>query len=264
MLTYCQGWFLRALTKGEQAPRGNAKPRNRRALSSEPVPFVSGCDMHTPCCGFSEKPAENVRPPLGDVTKQVVPGSNQLGYQLYATLREKPGNLLISPYGASVSLGLLLGGTRRWTNPRRNTGSGRNLRRNKNSNTTSHRIRCDMRWPGSESPVDQLDVAAAIFVQTESICWKNFWRCERFGGKPQIVDFAMQPATARKVINDWAADKSHNRIGEIVTPDDITQDAQIILANAVYFKGAWQHSFDRSRTQKVPFMSRPTRLWKST
>jgi serpin B len=74
-----------------------------------------------------------------------------------------------------------------------------------------------------------------------------------YDSQANVVDFVNQPATARKVINDWAAEKTHGKIETIISPADISAQTRLVLASAVYFKGAWEHAFERSRTEKQPF-----------
>ncbi|XP_064292670.1 uncharacterized protein LOC128678492 [Plodia interpunctella] len=74
------------------------------------------------------------------------------------------------------------------------------------------------------------------------------------------------PERAAQMINNWVADKTSNKIIKLVSSDSIDENTQLMLVNAVYFKGAWDlkfnpdvtqlgtfHLSDRSQ-QKVPFM----------
>jgi serine protease inhibitor len=52
-------------------------------------------------------------------------------------------------------------------------------------------------------------------------------------------------------INNWVADKTNNKITEIL--DYIPADAVMYLINAIYFKGIWKYEFDESNTEEEPF-----------
>ena len=52
-------------------------------------------------------------------------------------------------------------------------------------------------------------------------------------------------------INNWVADKTKNKITEIL--DAIPADAVMYLINAIYFKGIWKYEFDESDTEEKPF-----------
>jgi serpin B len=66
-----------------------------------------------------------------------------------------------------------------------------------------------------------------------------------------------QPATARKTINDWAADVTNNKITEVISPDTINEQTRLMLTNAVYFKGEWAHAFDVEDTSPEKFFLTP-------
>jgi serpin B len=52
-------------------------------------------------------------------------------------------------------------------------------------------------------------------------------------------------------INNWVADKTNDKITEIL--DKIPRDAVMYLINAIYFKGIWKYEFDESDTEEKPF-----------
>ncbi|WVZ50889.1 hypothetical protein U9M48_002096 [Paspalum notatum var. saurae] len=59
----------------------------------------------------------------------------------------------------------------------------------------------------------------------------------------RTVSFAKEPEAAVKMINEWVKKATANLIGSIISVDDINGDVDLVLANAVYFKGAWQSPF---------------------
>ncbi|CAA0816354.1 Serpin-ZX [Striga hermonthica] len=81
------------------------------------------------------------------------------------------------------------------------------------------------------------------------------------------VDFRNQSNVAREAVNAWAEEKTNGVIQNLLSPGSVTSKTMLILANALYFKGAWDSSFDPFRTQvrhffllngssvRVPFMT---------
>jgi serine protease inhibitor len=67
------------------------------------------------------------------------------------------------------------------------------------------------------------------------------------------VDFLQRPEVARQQINNWVAAQTNNRIHDIVPPGGVTADMRLVLANAVYFKGAWSQPFDAGATANAQF-----------
>ena len=79
------------------------------------------------------------------------------------------------------------------------------------------------------------------------------------------VDFARHPAAAVRALDAWVSAQTHGRIRSIFAPGVINPATALILANAVYFKAAWQEPFWRTTkpgtftlssgaTVTVPFM----------
>ncbi len=64
----------------------------------------------------------------------------------------------------------------------------------------------------------------------------------------------VQQATSAEDINVWVANATQGLIKQLMAPG--TQFTAL-LANAVYFKGRWQHAFDTAATQQAPFFVTP-------
>lgn len=82
------------------------------------------------------------------------------------------------------------------------------------------------------------------------------------------VDFASDPAAAVAALNAWVARETHDHITSLFAPGAITNRTALVLANAVYFKAAWEQPFTAptvdgsfhlpgGATSSVPFMHTP-------
>lgn len=49
-------------------------------------------------------------------------------------------------------------------------------------------------------------------------------------------------------INDWVCDNTNQLIHEIIDENNINNSTQLLISNAVYFKGEWLHKFDKEKT----------------
>lgn len=58
------------------------------------------------------------------------------------------------------------------------------------------------------------------------------------------------PLTNEKPINDWAANKTNQKIKDLLPPGTINELTRMVLTNAIYFKADWKHTFDSASTQK--------------
>jgi serpin B len=70
-----------------------------------------------------------------------------------------------------------------------------------------------------------------------------------YDGVFQEVDFVREPNEAARKINAWASDRTHAKIKELVTRQDIKEETRLILTNAIYFKGNWEKQFKQSDTR---------------
>jgi serine protease inhibitor len=67
----------------------------------------------------------------------------------------------------------------------------------------------------------------------------------------KALDFG-EAAAAAAEINQWASDQTHGRITGIAD-GVITPYTDLVLANAIYFKGKWKDPFDKTLTKDHPF-----------
>lgn len=61
------------------------------------------------------------------------------------------------------------------------------------------------------------------------------------------MDFAGNPQQSAAYINQWASDNTYGKINQIVS-NYISTDTQMIVANALYFKGLWKEMFEKQAT----------------
>ncbi len=74
-----------------------------------------------------------------------------------------------------------------------------------------------------------------------------------YDGEVTNLDFVRKPDDSRDTINEWAEDKTNDKIKDLVPKGLITPDTRIIITNAIYFDGKWVYEFDKELTGKKPF-----------
>ncbi|KAJ0172288.1 hypothetical protein K1T71_012261 [Dendrolimus kikuchii] len=67
------------------------------------------------------------------------------------------------------------------------------------------------------------------------------------------VDFK-NPTAAANLLNEWVNKKTKGHIPAIIQPDQIDPTAEVVVANAVYFKSLWKYAF-KTRSRGVCFYS---------
>jgi serpin B len=67
------------------------------------------------------------------------------------------------------------------------------------------------------------------------------------------VDYQHHAEESRLKINQWVADRTQDKIKNLVDPGDVTFLTRLALVNAIYFKGQWATAFDEQMTADEPF-----------
>ncbi len=67
------------------------------------------------------------------------------------------------------------------------------------------------------------------------------------------VPFAQTPEDARRTINSWVGDHTQQKILELLPSGAVNKSTKLVLTNALYFKGAWEHPFSAGQTSIQPF-----------
>jgi len=67
------------------------------------------------------------------------------------------------------------------------------------------------------------------------------------------LDFISDPEGSRETINEWVAERTMNRIQDLIPSGALNEDTRVVLTNAVYFKASWSNPFDERSTADAPF-----------
>jgi serpin B len=99
-----------------------------------------------------------------------------------------------------------------------------------------------------------LTTANALWYRQGSPIKKSFLDANQdvFSAAIKPLDFSNVPA-AEKEINQWASDQTHGRITGIADGMIDPLYTDLVLANAIYFKGRWLDPFDANLTKERPF-----------
>lgn len=68
----------------------------------------------------------------------------------------------------------------------------------------------------------------------------------------EALNFSESAASAQS-INSWIENKTNQKIKNLVCPGDLDSTTQILLINAIYFKGNWSKPFDMTKTTNEKF-----------
>jgi|NGEPerStandDraft_6_1074524.scaffolds.fasta_scaffold29157_2 serpin B len=133
-------------------------------------------------------------------------------------------------------------------------------------------------WSALSAELAQASASAGIAMQSANSLWlqkgldmdPSFMSdlSRYFASGVWQVDFASDPSAAVAALNTWVARETHGHISSLFAPGAITNQTALVLANAVYFKAAWQQPFTAATfdgtfhlpagtTASVPFMHTP-------
>ncbi|HEY3015435.1 MAG TPA: serpin family protein [Nocardioides sp.] len=190
----------------------------------------------------------------------VVTGMHEFAGGLFGRLATKKGNLALSPYSVAVALGMTLNGARGATAAEMRTvlGVADTARFNGGLNALTRVVEGlagpAKRADGSAAEV-ALDAANALFGD-RSTPWAPAFLdtlAREYGAGMRTVDFIKHTEEARTLINGWTADRTHDKIPEIIPEGILDALTRLVLVNALYFKAPWEVPFEKSMTAKRPF-----------
>ncbi|XP_050596665.1 serine protease inhibitor 88Ea-like isoform X1 [Bombus affinis] len=74
-----------------------------------------------------------------------------------------------------------------------------------------------------------------------------------FGDQLEKTDFHTNPDAVRDHINQWVSNMTKGHIRDLLPVNSIGVDTDLVLANAVYFKGLWESRFNPTNSKKDIF-----------
>jgi len=219
-------------------------------------------------CATSCSTAEEIELIAGAAQKQVTEGNNRFAIELYQKLRTAEGNLFFSPYSISTALGMAYAGARGQTAKQMAEAlgfptssqvleqrdiAGEPMTQEEFAQVFGAIIK-DLNARGSKEKY-QLNIANALWGQKGYAVLPGYLKLieSEYGGKLEALDFKQAAEKARKTINAWVAEKTQDKIKELIGPGVLDPMTRLVLTNAIYFKGNWATQFKENRTRPAPF-----------
>lgn len=217
-------------------------------------------------CGTDSVPAElrsikerSTPTTTGTDVTELVNGNSGFAFDLYHALAANDGNLFYSPYSISSALSMVYAGAKGDTETQM-------------ADTLQFRLSQDALHPafnsldlalasrgqdaeGKDGEGFRLNVVNAVWGQHDYEFLDTFLDvlAESYGAGVRPIDFQAAPEEARSVINDWIADRTDDRVKDLIPPGLIHSLTRMVLTNAVYFNAAWEYPFHAALTQDQAF-----------
>jgi serpin B len=193
------------------------------------------------------------------VTAQVsslVAGNTAFALNLYSQLATNAsGNVFFSPYSISTFMAMVYAGAAGDTEAQMSQvlGFSTNLAQLAEAfGQLQTQVESDQ-----DTNEVQLNIANALWTQIGFPFLPSFLATASNQYQATIgqADFtnATGDAAATQAINDWVAQETQNLITNLVPLGAITTNTRIVLANAIYFLGAWTTAFAETNTATEPF-----------
>ena len=202
-------------------------------------------------------PGQTADPP-SSTQLEAVKGSNAFAIDLYRQLHSQPGNLFFSPESISTAFAMAYAGARGQT-----------------ASEMQHVFHFDLP-PAQLHPAMgallasmnaphkgyQLRVADALWAQQDASFLPAYLKLVQsdYGAGFHRVNFRTSPESVRATINQWVEKQTNNKIQNLIAPGVLTPATRLVLTNAIYFKGDWLNTFEKSETQNEEFHLSPAQF----
>ncbi len=200
-------------------------------------------------CNKVEEPQPLNLPPEAE---QLIESDNAFGLKLFSGIlaeAEEDENVMISPMSVSLALSMTYNGAEGDTRiameqAMEMSGLSRDQLNELNQQLVTALLAHD--------PNVILEIANSIWYRNDFVVQQDFIDLNQqyYDAVVNALDFS--DANTKDVINQWVADKTHDKIDQIV--DQISPESFMFLINAIYFKGAWKYQFDTQDTFDGEFM----------
>ncbi len=196
----------------------------------------------------------------GDTMKDVAIGNNALAFDLYhQAVADSADNLIFSPFSVAMAFGMAMAGTDGTTEQQMRDVLHVTLPRDQfhpafaalNTNLTTR----ELPFETESGDVFKLNIANSLWAQ-ESFPFRQDYLDQMqsiYAGQLFPVDFTSEPDAVREQINDWIADRTEDKIQDMLPMGVIDAATRMVLVNAIYFIASWDTPFDEFNTRDKTF-----------
>jgi len=200
----------------------------------------------------------NPQVPAQDLSTQVR-GNTAFAVELYQQIRTDGENLFASPHSISTALAMVYGGARGETEKEMAAALHFDLPQSR-LHPFFNKLDLELQSrgqgaQGSDGGAFELAIANSLWGRPDGTYLPTFLdlMAQSYGAGIRLVDFGGDPDGARRTINDWVAQKTRDRIKDLLQKGDVDAYTALVLVNAIYFNAAWAEPFDESATAPHPF-----------
>ncbi len=192
---------------------------------------------------------------LTEKTARLLEAENEFGFELFRLVygtETKHENVMLSPLSVSLALAMTYNGA----NGETKMAMEKTLKVYGLTPDDINKSYFDL--VNALKSLDQkvlLEIANAIFYRNDFAVENNFVNTNRKYYNAEISSLDFNSPQAVNTVNNWVAEKTHDKITTIL--DRITPQQVMFLLNAIYFKGTWTKEFNSKSTELQAFYPEP-------
>ncbi len=185
--------------------------------------------------------------------ESLVASNTAFALNLYAQLATNAGNLFFSPYSISTCLAMTYAGASGNTEQQMAQVLGFDTNQAQFASLFGE-LQGELN-ASQETNAIELNIANALWTQQGYPFLPAFLATatNQYQASVNQADFITSADAARQTINNWVAQETQNKIQNILPPGSLDHNTRLVLANAIYFLGAWTEAFAQTNTSTQPF-----------
>lgn len=214
--------------------------------------IFASCEKNDPY----DKPGDPVEITTEVYQKEVIDSANRFAFDLFRPIiNDSKGseNIMISPFSITSALSMTLNGAAGETYEAMRKTLRLEDKTLQEINETYLKLMTEM------VPVDErvvLEIANSVWVEKKFPVKQPFISALQEYYKAEAREIDITNPEAVDIVNDWIAEKTHDKIPEML--EYLDPYLTMLLVNAIYFNGKWRYQFDEEDTSDRPFYVTPT------
>lgn len=189
--------------------------------------------------------------------KSFVNDNTKFAIDVYQRISTSEGNLSFSPYSLSAALAMTYAGAR-----------------GKTEEEMAHALRFTLSqeylhpsFQNLESHLNDIQNSGGMKLSIANSLWPEhnykFLNAylgllkEYYSASVIPLDYKSKRDESREAINAWVEGKTQGKIKDLIETGMLDELTRLVLVNAIYFKGRWEHQFEAKDTKNAPYYVSP-------
>jgi len=176
---------------------------------------------------------------------QQAEGNTKFATLLYHQIKSEPTNVFYSPFSISSALAMTYAGAKGETLNQMSKTLFFPIDQNELHNNFNLLITSLL---NNDTDGIKLKIANSLWLQENLKISDQFISTNEkyYNAGIMPLDFISDPEKSRITINNWVEKNTNDKITNLLPDGSIHSETRMVLVNAIYFKGRWDKTFDKS------------------